>query len=257
MDKAIYENLVHEFQHLESILSFFSKGSLKKVYWDSPKQEFIPETQEEKEELKVVSMQWTKSYPKRSRFLSKDTFVEIMENRNKYADLIISQAFFREGINDYDSFRYINAFYNFYFVIEDLYGGGKCQNRDVERELKKSDEFRSHVKWMIENIQNVNKYHFTQNVTEQHFTQNNKRHYDNIFQYLKIFRKNFDVDGIIFIIVRIRGQLHHYSEKSTQIKGTPFNHGEFESFAYLVMGIAAMALEHKKSLINNQVNKSL
>ena len=234
MDKSVYEDLIYEFQRIESMLAF-PKASLKKVYWESPKQEIIPETQEERNELKVLSTSWTKSYPNNPLLLNKDTFIEVMENRYRYPELIVPQAFFREGMNDFHTFRYISAFYNFYFVIEDLYGDRKCQNSDVAQELKKSNEFRSFVQWVIDDIQ-----------------KDDKRHFNNISSYLNIYRKTFDIDGLIFIIVRIRGQLHHYSGKSTRPQGTPFNQVEFESFAYLTLLLAFRAISHKMLSIYNE-----
>lgn len=236
-DNQIYEELIDEFQQIESILAF-STQSLRKIYWENPKEELIPETEKEKEKLSVIGINWEMSHHEKYTPLNENEFTEMMEDRDKYADLRIPKAFFREGINDFESFRYINAFYNFYFIIEDLYGGGKSKNKDVEKELKKSDEFKSFVQWMIDNLHN-----------------DNKKHFDNICNYLKRHNKNFDIDGLIFIIVRMRGQLHHYSGKSTQVHGTPFNQKDFESIAYLSLGLAVRAILHKILEINTQNNK--
>lgn len=236
-DDKIYEELIDEFQQMESILAF-STQSLKKIYWENPKEELIPETEKEKEKLSVIGANWKMSHHEKYAPLNENEFTEMMEDRDKYADLRIPKAFFREGINDFESFRYINAFYNFYFIIEDLYGGGKSKNKDVEKELKKSDEFKSFVQWMIDNLH-----------------KDNKKHFDNICNYLKLHSKNFDMDGLIFIIVMMRGQLHHYSGKSTQIHGTPFNQKDFESIAYLSLGLAVRAILQKILEINTQNNK--
>jgi hypothetical protein len=48
---------------------------------------------------------------------------------------------------------------------------------------------------------------------------------------------NFDEEGIISLIVQVRGNLHHYSQKSSKKKGTPFNQRDFETMAYLLMTI--------------------
>ena len=227
-----------EFHYLESMFAF-PKAFLRKIYWENPKQEFIPETEEEIlkfKDSKVIGAKWEVSYPSDYSILSEDYFIELMLNRHKYADLMIPKVFFREGVNELKAFRYINAFYNFYFVIEDLYGEGKAKNEQVEREFKKSNEFRSFVQWMIDNIKN----------------DDDKKHFNDISVYLKKYRKNFDIDGIIFIIIRVRGQLHHYSKKNTQIQGTPFNHYQFETFAHSMHGIAIRAILEKTVLINAQ-----
>lgn len=243
IDKTIRDDLTGEFHSLESMFAF-PKPFLRKIYWENPKQEFIPETEEEKsiiiEESKVAGAEWRLSYPNDYSLLQKDYFIELMITRNKYTELMIPKVFFREGVNEFKAFRYINAFYNFYFIIEDLCGGGKAKNEHVEGEFKKSKEFRSFVQWMIDDIKN----------------DDNKKHFEDISIYLKNYRKNFDVDGIISIIIRMRGQLHHYSRKSTQIQGTPFNHHQFESLAYLVYGISIRAILQKTVSINTQSNES-
>ena len=236
-DNQIYKESIDEFQQIESILAF-STQSLRKIYWENPIEELMPETEKEKEKLSVIGTNWGMSYHKKYTPLNENAFTEMMENRNKYADLAIPKAFFREGVNDFESFRFINAFYNFYFIIEDLYGGGKSKNKDVEKELKKSNEFKSFVQWMIDDLHN-----------------DKKKHFNNICNYLNLYNKNFDVDGLIFTIVKMRGQLHHYSGKSTQVHGTPFNQNDFESIAYLSLGLAARAIPHKILEINTQNNK--
>lgn len=233
IDQQVYDKLIYEFQHIESMFAF-STLSLRKIYWEDPKQELIPETEEEKQKIDIISTSWKKSYRRKYTPLNENTFIEMMANRGNYEDLIISKAFFREGINDFQSYRYINAFYNFYFIIENLYGNGKAKNKDVEEEFKTSNEFRHLVQWIIDNVHN------------------DKRHFDNISHYLKVYRKNFDIDGVIFVIVRMRGQLHHYSGKSTQVHGTPFNQNDFESIAYLTLGLAINAILHKTMEIDTK-----
>lgn len=238
MDNVIVEDLLYEFQSMESMLAF-PQASLRRIYWENPKYEFIPENQEEESKImresKVFKAEWTKSYDD-GTFLSKDVFIDMMKNRKKYRDLLIPKAFFHEGMNQFKSFKYITAFFNFYFIIEDFYGDGKSQNAAVEKAFKESKEFRSFIQWAINNIVN----------------DNDRRHFENISSYLKIYNKSFDVDGLIILIVRLRGQLHHYIGKSTQLQGTPLNHTKFESLAYLTYQIALRAILNKIMLINTQ-----
>jgi hypothetical protein len=54
-------------------------------------------------------------------------------------DLSETMAFCREGISDINTFRYITAFFSFYFVIEGLYANGKWRLNEVTAEYLKSD----------------------------------------------------------------------------------------------------------------------
>jgi hypothetical protein len=270
-DKQLHDELIYEFQQIESILSF-STDNLKKIYWESPKEELIPETDEEKEKTSVLSLQWEKEYPSTPIILNEDRgcpaiafdtknfasfwiqspiclsfspdfelldsldkFKRMIKHREKYSSLVIPKAFFREGMSEYNSFRYINAFYNFYFIIEDFYGKGK-KDSAVENELKNSQDFRSHVQWILGDIKT------------------HRRHFENINNFLKQRNKNYDIEGIVYLLVKMRGQLHHYSGKSTQTKGTPFNHKDFESIAYLAMGISYRSILQKILEINTQIS---
>jgi hypothetical protein len=141
--------------------------------------------------------------------------------------MIIPKSFFREGINDCQSFRYINAFYNFYFIIEDLYGNGKNKNAAVMHELETSEDFKSFVQWMLEDIRA------------------HRKHYKNINIHLKEMHENYDVEGIIHLLVHMRGRLHHFSGKSSLLQGNPFNQNTFQTIAYLAMGLAVKSILQK------------
>jgi hypothetical protein len=130
-DVELRQELIREVQELESILSFNTNGALKSIIWDEPKEEFIPETDEEKARVSVSGFRLKKEYPEYHTKLNEKMFAEIVQTKHLYASLVIPKAFYREGINAFHSRRYINAFYNFYFVLEDLYGQGKTKNKHV------------------------------------------------------------------------------------------------------------------------------
>ena len=238
MDKGLAGDLLSEFQIIEAMLAF-PEASLREIRWDTIIYEIIPETEEEKLELKkrftVLKGDWKRSYED-GKILTKDVFIENMKNRYKFKDILIPRAFFHEGMYQFKKLKYISAFYSFYYIIEDFYGGGNSKNSLVTKSLKESEEFRSYVQWATDNIVN----------------DNNKKHYNSISSFLKICNKNFDVDGIIHLVVNMRGQLHHYNGTSTILQGTPLNHVKFESLAYLTMQIALRGILGKMMLINTQ-----
>jgi hypothetical protein len=67
-----------------------------------------------------------------------------------------------------------------------------------------------------------------------------KKHLDKLKEFLAMEKLNFDKEGIISLIVQVRGNLHHFSQRSSKKKGTPFNQKDFETMAYLLMSICLM-----------------
>ena len=225
--------LVREFQELESILSFDTGGSLKSIEWEAPTEDFIPETEEEEKQVQVHNLYYKKEHLDFPAVLDGESFGEIIRSKERYVSLIVPQAFYREGANEFASKRYINAFYNFYFILEDLYGKGKTKNRDIGEEFRSSKEFRGFVDWVIKDI-------------------NNKSPKDRmrIERFCKEERVAYDTDGLIDLLLKVRGSLHHYSSKSSKRQGTPFGHEDFESIAFLTMGLAVRSILQRILEIN-------
>jgi hypothetical protein len=235
-DSEMRQQLVREFQELESNLSFETMGCLKSIGWDEPKEEVIPETDEEKAQVSVSGFHLKKEYPDRPTKLDEKTFDHIVQTKHLYVSLVIPKAFFKEGINEFRLRRYINAFYNFYFVLEDLYGQGKTKNKDISKAFSASTEFRESLGWVIRD--HVDKH---------------EKHRANISKFCTEEKVTYDVDGIIELLQKVRGNLHHYSGKSSKHRGSPFNQEDFESIAFLTMGLAVRAILQRIIGINRRV----
>lgn len=231
-EREEYLELIREFQELEGILSMDTTGSLKSIGWDAPTEDFIAETEEEEKQVQVHGLSLKKEYPEYPASLDEEGFGRIIRNKEHYVSLMVPQAFFREGVNEFHSRRYINAFCNFYFILEDFYGKGKTRNKDIAEEFRSSKEFRRFVDAVIED---VNKY---------------ARHRMNIERVCKEERVGYDVDGIIELLWKVRGRLHHYSGRSSKRQGTPFDHEDFESVAFLAMGLAVRSILQRIGKIN-------
>lgn len=224
IDEEEKDEIIELLQYLEADLSF--SANLKKIYWEEPELTFIPESDEDKKNINVISFAAHKEYPDIEKILTLDAFRSIVSNKKKYEFLTIVKSFFREGLREFKSFRYINAFYNFYFVIEDLYGRGKTKNYEIEKEFKKNKTFREFIEWMI-----------TKQISGRHKT--------NIEKFISEEHKTYDIDGLIELIVKVRGNLHHFSSKSSKRKGTPLNQKDFESLAFLLLGLSTRSILQK------------
>ena len=140
-------------------------------------------------------------------------------------------------MNEFNSRRYINAFYNFYFVLEDIYGEGKTRNKDIAKTFRESTDFIEITEWMLKG-----------------FLKKDNRHNSNIQRFCDEEKVTYDVGGLIDLLQKIRGNLHHYSSKSSKHLGTPFTHEEFESIAFLTMGLALQTILRKIVDINKSIN---
>jgi len=58
-------------------------------------------------------------------------------------------AFVREATNEFFAFRYINAFYGYYFVLEGLYSAGRWRNHEVAQAFASSPPFAKSVEWCL------------------------------------------------------------------------------------------------------------
>jgi hypothetical protein len=231
-DRELHSELIQELQELESDLLLGTNGSLTHINWDTAKEGYIPETDQERKQNPVISFTFSKKYTESTCQMDQESFEKTIQNKDHYKSLVTPKAFFREGINAFDSRSYINAFYNFYFILEDLYGQGKTKNKDVSKVMIASSEFRKSLEWVLAN-----------------FIDN--RHETNLRQFCLEEKTVFDTNGLIELLTRVRGNLHHYSSSSSKHVGTPFNNEDFESIAFFSMGLAIRSIWQKTAEIES------
>lgn len=229
-DKGLVDSMIRDFQEMESMLAFC--GNLKKINWEAAKDEIICETELERKDIQIFGTQLIKDYSDPVREIDEKTLRDLISKKERFSSLITPMAFWREGNNDYKSLRYINAFFNFYFVLEGLYGNGKTKNVAVENEFKQSTNFGSFVEWFIDLLNSAPK------------------HFLNLHKMLSFRHKKMDADGLIHLLVATRGDLHHFADSSSKKQGTPFNQSEFESIAWMALGLATRAILQKIVDIN-------
>lgn len=213
------DDLLGMLQHLESLGSFWM--GIKRIYWDEAEFRWEPENEEERSQLQVFSMHIHREYPQSSLVINPQYFASLIRSRDSETHLVLPMAFYREGVNDFKSHRYVNAFFNLYFYLEDLYGDGKTKNPQVEAAFRSSDQLRSAVQKFLESI----------------LEPDMSSHLQSLERFLQQEHCEFSVEGIISLIVKIRGNLHHFSQQSSKMKGHPLNQQQFETPAYMLLTI--------------------
>ena len=227
-DYEEYLELRSEFQELESLLSFETLGSIKSIAWDSPNEIWFPETDEEQKRIQISGIKIRKDPAELINKFSEQQFSQIITNKEHYISLIVPKAFFREGLNEFHTMRYINAFYSFYFIIEDIYGEGSTSNIKIANACKKSHVFKEILQRMLVKI-----------------AEKEAKIEMNIRKLCIEEQEKFDIEGIINLIRKIRNNLHHYSNSHSKHHGTPFNHADFEGVSFLMMGLAYHTINRK------------
>ncbi len=234
-DPQIYQTLVREMQRLESDISFKCKNSLKQIHWDTAKEQWIPENPEERSLCAISEFRLEKGYPDSQVRLGQGFLEMIVAELPRYDSLMIPKAFAREMMNGFSTLRYIHSFYNAFFILEGFYGKGKSSLKNLLRDFSGSGELRSVTSWALDAV--YQKY-------EQHRV--------NLDQFYAEENCTTDVDGTLKLLIKVRGNLHHYYSRSSKRQVDPFNQGQFRSVSYLIMGMAKYAIGLKEVSINHE-----
>ena len=235
-DRELYDYLVSELQSLESALAFES-GAVKRIRWDAPEQRFIPENPQEEELLAVTRFFVSHVYPESRALLQTDALISLVATYPQHDSLRVSQAFWREGRNYFECFEYVHAIYQFYFIIEDFYAGGKSGKAAVLKEFANSQEFEQLAQRSLKAL----------------FRQ--PRHRQALEKLFVQEKCEISGTGLQKLIFEVRGSLHHFSSNSPKTRGMPFNQKESESIALLMMHLTAVAIGHRIAANNLQSEK--
>ena len=214
-----FKDMIEILKTIESVVVF---SGIRKIYHNIPERSWIPENSEEEKKIKVRNVELNKYYDKRLVRINTDLLIKAVKNRKDYKHLIIPFAFFREGGNEFNSLKYVDAYAKYYYFLEDIYAEGKWRKKQAIEKFKKSKLFNYSLDNALAGL--------------------SERHKRNIKPFLKAENLNFNKDGIIELIVQVRGNIHHFSQKSPKKQGHPFNQEDFESMAYLLMRICVSSI---------------
>lgn len=224
-NRDLYDRLISELQFLESDLSFASVASLEKIHWEDPNIEFVAESDEDLTLNPVTALGMRKEYaPMRVVFSIADVDA-ILNESSTLSQLRICKAFWRDGHTYFREFKYIQAFYAFYFVIEDFYAGGKSSQNQVVSQFSSSRSFLAVAGAAFDSLVSESRHRLS---LEQLFASENLE---------------FGKEELPKLLFRVRGRLHHFSSKSSRTQGTPFNQEDFESITLMLMHMATRTIQ--------------
>lgn len=244
MDNEFNEILVEEFQYFEGMLSLL--GTPVRVGWHAPFIELIPETPEE-EPHRIAGFRAERKREEPLFEISNSDIGNVIIRAHVHSQIINPYlSFYREALGEFNAFRYINSFFNSYFVLEGAYGNDRWRNWEVREEFVRSDEFKK----------------ITQDVIDNHIKTDRQVEGKivGMLNDLKDARGNpvnarLDVEGIAYLIVDTRGALHHFSSDPARRRGGPFNHDEFHELAAITLRIARGTLWELIDEVDKHVEK--
>jgi len=211
------ERLLGVLQYLESLGSFWL--GIHRINWTDAKREWIAESEEEKGRVSVFSLARNLTYDRRPVPFKPIILKELLEAEDSKRWLIIPMSFLREGQNEYQAHRYVNAFYSFYFFLEDLFGHGKTKNRQVLEMFCSSEQLKE----------------ATSRAYQQCCADSAKQ--ESLTALMAAVVGDVTARGLLEFLVMMRGELHHFSRASSRPKGHPFNQHEFQPLSFFVMAI--------------------
>lgn len=208
----------NELRNVEGLLSFYG---LRSIDIQMPEIEWIPDSEEEKKELKLYSFKQSYSEIDVSELppLSFDLVARTVIAASDANEIEVPLSFFRKGMIDIYEKRYIEAIYDFYFMLESLFGDGKTKNFQIKESFENSDQLKSCIKKVIE--------------------PSNLQFFESKDESKKFFEKYgyMNSEEIIEHIVDLRGFLHHHSLKRKDI-WHPEEHKKYKLDALLLQSIA-------------------
>lgn len=245
MDEDFNNLLIEEFQYFEGMISLL--GNPVAISWQSPWIELIAENEEEKPHAIGGFRAQRVSDEDKTFELSNNNVGNMIQRAHLHSKVLNPYlAFFREGERERRAFRFINTFFNAYFVLEGAYGNQKWRNWEVTEEFKNSPEFRKCTQKTIDAF--VSKNPIIETKIRKMLSELKDRHGNSINAQL-------DVDGLAQLLVLTRGSLLHFSGNTETSKGTPMNHNEFEGIAEVALRIAGETLWDISQQIDDYLEK--
>jgi hypothetical protein len=188
-----YGSIVDDILIAQGMLSLYRQIDID---YENSREEWIPENQYEEKSLKLTGFERLAKRPPTS-ILPYDIVARSFLCLEEARSLEILLTFVRQGNNEIDRNRYINAFYNYYFFIETLYGDGKFKKEAILSSFFKSNE-------LVDGVRSA----------RAEFLKGDRAFKGTFFD---LIRNTESPNDLLKYIVDQRGFLHHHTIKRRDI----------------------------------------
>lgn len=223
-ERELFDTVISDIQCLESAISVFYP--VRNIDWRHPTINVELEDGDPRDRSwgGLGEVHWGAGTLPPARPTEKD-FVTVACLGLVSESLVVVESFWREGENERLAGKHINAFYNYYFVLEGLYGNGKKKNKQIEDNLKASTELCNSIGLYLSSPQ-----------PEHHIKQ--------VFDMLPSQKKSClpTAETLISLLVSTRGRLHHFANNPNRSEGSPLVHDQYEAITTMARFLAHKAI---------------
>ncbi len=203
---------------LQAIESFGGIHGVQSLDWKYAEVELVPESDEEREEIDVLSYDFEEQReitPHHWEFDLDGFDWELIER------LRVPLSLHRRGKQLLDDGDYINAYTNFYFIIEGFYSDAQHQN--VERKFLNSDELMNVAQTSLQSVLDLMG--------------------DEVLEFFEFYGKDVTPEGYIRLLVVVRHQLNHFfGDEDGPHSPSPFQKDEYKAMARAIMHLTYLLL---------------
>lgn len=192
---------------------------------DHPLVEWLPESDDEKKALVISSFQYGNTLPgsRPPRVAPIDQLIRPFLSWQEFLPVEIPLEYFRRGAEDLTKGHYIEAIYDFYFVIEFLFAGGKFTKHAVREAMLGSTEAKRII-----------------SESQKHVLLDLRDNPADLERFNNRYR-NRTVEEVIDTLTDLRGLLHHQSQTRKQ-NWHPASPEQFKVDAYFLCAAAHSAV---------------
>jgi hypothetical protein len=207
-----------ELRALQGLLALFG---LRSIELANPEIEWLPDSDEEKAELQLFSFKRTTEPLSDSevRPLSFDLLARAVLAADAATDIEVPLNFFRRGMLDVYDRNYIEAIYDFYFILETSFGDGHFRKDAVSQAFLSSPQVRVGVQQALSNPGSM--------ITMDRGIQR---------QFAESYGQ-LSIEEAISKLVELRGYLHHHTKKRSNM-WHPEDQRRFEVDALFLQQVA-------------------
>jgi len=210
---------------LRTIQGLLSLSGLRSIDIQHPEVEWISESEEEKSALRMYSFKESIAEPTADSILPTpfDELARIVLAANKAYEIEVPLSFFRHGLNDVYEGQFIEAIYDFYFVLETMFAEGAFKSRDVCDAFGKSSELCSAINKSLSDPGPT--ISFNARLCQSYRAKIGKM---TVLQYIEH-------------IIALRGFLHHHTQRRKGI-WNPERQEQYEIDALFLQSVAFIVL---------------
>ncbi|MEG1725759.1 MAG: hypothetical protein RR313_10235 [Anaerovoracaceae bacterium] len=210
--EEIYIDIIDWLQYIESMGAF--NFEVESVGWDEPAITWIPEIEEERGIMPLLSHQRQHQKKVATKRLSQSNLQNVVIYRRCLKDIYIPFTYYRQGMNLFNQRKYYFTYINFFMMLEYCFANGKVKKSGVLKEFGDAYLLRKSITSAIELVKNTD----------------NKAHFEWLQTECSNRQKKVDVDGVLHILIEFRGLLSHASKLSEKYL---FNDNELFSISLI------------------------